>query len=118
MLTTCFYGCNNEETQSEEYDFEDMVADFVKLLFLASVSSCVSSPDALCSLGPTDEDIEMAGKSPAIAVIAGETAAAKSSKQYAARTLMLLLLLVCLAKDTLFLRPFMMYNISKYLQVR
>ena len=29
----------SEETQSEEYDFEDIVADFGKLLFLASVSS-------------------------------------------------------------------------------
>ena len=46
--------------QSEEYDFEDTTADFGKLLFLASVSSCVSSPDVFYSLGPTDEDMEMA----------------------------------------------------------
>ena len=51
---------DSEETQSEKYDFEDTTADFGKLLFLASVSSRVSSLDILYSLGPTDEDMEMA----------------------------------------------------------
>nr|POF27003.1 hypothetical protein CFP56_40369 [Quercus suber] len=48
----------------EGYDLEYAPADFGKLLFLASVSSRVSSPNVRCSLGPTDEDIEMAGESP------------------------------------------------------
>ena len=78
MLTTCFYGCNNEETQSEEYDFEDMVADFVKLLFLASVSSRISPPDVLCSLGLADKDVEMAGESPTTNIAAGAAAVGKS----------------------------------------
>ena len=52
---------NSEGTQSEGYDLEYAAADFSKLLFLASISSCISSLNVICSLGPTDEDIEMAG---------------------------------------------------------
>nr|POF27001.1 hypothetical protein CFP56_40367 [Quercus suber] len=62
----------SEGTQSEGYDLEYAVVDFSKLLFLASVSSHISSPDILCSLGPTDEDIEMAGEPPVTDVIARE----------------------------------------------
>ena len=65
----------SEGTQSEGYDFEYVVADFGKLLFLISVSSRVSSPDVLCSLGLTDEDIEIAGESLVADVTARETAA-------------------------------------------
>ena len=41
---------DSEGTQSDGYDLEYIAADFDKLLFLASVSSCVSSLDVLCSL--------------------------------------------------------------------
>ena len=66
---------DSEGTQSDGYDLEYIAADFDKLLFLASVSSCVSSLDVLCSLGPTDEDIEMVGESPIVAVTVGHIAA-------------------------------------------
>lgn len=39
-----------------EYNFGDIAADFGKLLFLASVSSHISSPDVIYSLGLVDED--------------------------------------------------------------
>ena len=64
-----------------------MTVDFGKLLFLASVSSCVSSADVLCSLGPTDEDIEMVGEGPTTAAITGEAAARESSKESAGKDL-------------------------------
>ena len=61
----------------EGYDFEYTVADFSKLLFLTSVSSHVSFANILCSLGPTDEDIEMAGESPIATVTTREAAIGK-----------------------------------------
>nr|POF00013.1 hypothetical protein CFP56_55808 [Quercus suber] len=64
----------SEKTQSEEYDFVHTAADFGKLLFLASVSYRISSLDVLYSLGPTDEDIEIADEGPTIAVTAGKIA--------------------------------------------
>nr|POF23166.1 hypothetical protein CFP56_70946 [Quercus suber] len=70
-----------EEMQSEGHDSGGMAADFSKLLFLASISSRVSFTDVLCSLGPIDEDVEMAGKSPAATVTAGEAAVGESSKE-------------------------------------
>nr|POE97723.1 hypothetical protein CFP56_71786 [Quercus suber] len=70
----------SEETQSEGYDFEYMANDFGKLLFLALVSSHVSFVNILCSLGPTDEGIEMAGESPIVDVTAGEAAVGKGPK--------------------------------------
>nr|POE96265.1 hypothetical protein CFP56_54050 [Quercus suber] len=76
---------DNEETQSEEYDFEYTAVDFLKLLFLALISSCVSFPNILYSLGPTDKDIEMADGGPTI--IAGETAVGVSSKEHADKDL-------------------------------
>ena len=76
-----------------------MTADFGKLLFLASVSSRVSSADVLCSLGPTDEDIE------------------SLMKVLLLLSLLEKLLLVCPAKDMLFLQPFMMHITTKNLQV-
>ena len=45
------------------------------------VSSRVSFADVLCSLGPTDEDIEMAGESPTATVIAGKATAGESSEE-------------------------------------
>ena len=66
---------NSEGTQSEGYDLEYAAADFSKLLFLASISSCISSLNVICSLGPTNEDIEMAGESPTANVTTGETVA-------------------------------------------
>ena len=131
-------------TQSEEYNFEDTAANFGKLLFLASVSSRVSSSDVLCSLGPTDEDIDMNGESPdvvttrkttaemlgqehaikdpEVTVSAGEAAIGMPSKGHAgkgqmSRLLLERLLLVCPAKDTLFLRLSMMFTKAKNPQV-
>ena len=57
-----------------------MAADFDKLLFLTLVSSRVSSADVLCSLGPIDEDIEMAGESPTVVITAREVATNKGPK--------------------------------------
>ena len=71
-----------EEMQSERHDSEGTTADFGKLLFLASVSSCVSSTNILCSLGPTDEDIEMAGEAPTIATTTREVATWDSSEEF------------------------------------
>ena len=62
MLLWLQQSDDSEETQSEEYDFEDTATDFGKLLFFTSVSSRVSSPDVLYSLGPIDEDIEIADR--------------------------------------------------------
>nr|POE95555.1 hypothetical protein CFP56_01594 [Quercus suber] len=78
---------DSEETQSEEYDFEDTTADFNKLLSLASISSRVSSPDVLYSLGPTDEDIEMADEGFTIAVTIGDTATGMPSQEHAGKDL-------------------------------
>nr|POE96574.1 hypothetical protein CFP56_44576 [Quercus suber] len=72
---------SGEEMQSEGHDSEGTTADFGKLLFLTSVSSRVSSADILCSLGPIDEDIEMASESPTAAVTTGEAAAGESSEE-------------------------------------
>ena len=77
----------SEGTQSEEYNFEDIAADFGKLLFLASVSSRVSSSDVLCSLGPTDEDIKVVGEDPTVAATTGEAAARESSEESTAKDL-------------------------------
>ena len=85
-----FFGANcvflwlqqyGEEMQSEGHDSEGTAVDFGKLLFLASVSSRVSSTKILCSLGPTDEDIEMAGEGPTIAATTREVAAWDSSEE-------------------------------------
>nr|POE49388.1 hypothetical protein CFP56_67316 [Quercus suber] len=73
---------DSEETQSEEYDFEDTTADFNKLMSLASISSRVSSPDVLYSLGPTDEDIEKDDEGFTIAVTIGETATGMPSQEH------------------------------------
>ena len=73
------------ELQSEEDDSEGTIADFGKLLFLALVSSRVSSVDILCSLGPTDENIEMAGEGPTATATTGEVAARESSKESAGK---------------------------------
>ena len=73
------------ELQSEEDDSEGTIADFGKLLFLALVSSRVSSVDILCSLGPTDENIEMAGEGPTATATTGEVAATESSKESAGK---------------------------------
>ncbi|KAL0000803.1 hypothetical protein SO802_014584 [Lithocarpus litseifolius] len=62
-----------------EYDLECAATDFGKLLFLVLVSSLASSPDVLCSLGPIDEDIKIAGESPGVAVT---TVAGESSKEH------------------------------------
>ena len=67
--------------QLEGHDFEGRTSNFGKLLFLASVSSCVSSTNVLCSLGPTDEHIGMSGESPIAVVFAGEAAAGESSEE-------------------------------------
>ena len=56
-------------------------------MFLASIYSRVSSPDILYSLGPTDEDIEMAGESPHVAVTTGETAAKMLGQEHACEDL-------------------------------
>ena len=78
---------SGEEMQSEEHDFEGAAADFGKLLFLASISSRVPSADVLCSLGPIDEDIEMAGEGPTAAATTGEAAARESSEESTAKDL-------------------------------
>ena len=75
----------SEGTQSKEYNFEDMTTNFGKLLFLTSVSSHISSSDVLCSLGPTNEDIEMAGESPDVAITAGGTATQMLGQEYASK---------------------------------
>ena len=49
------------------------------------VSSRVSFADVLCSLGPTDEDIEMAGESLTVVVITGEVPAKESNKEHAGK---------------------------------
>ena len=67
--------------QSEGHDSEGTTADFGKLLFLASVSSRVSFADVIYSLGPTDEDIKMAGEGPTIAATTREVAAWDSSEE-------------------------------------
>ena len=67
----------SEEMRSEGHDVEYKAADFGKLLFLTLVSSCISSTDILCSLSPTNEDIEMAGESPTATTTAEEAAAGK-----------------------------------------
>ena len=77
----------SEGTQSEEYNFEDTTTNSGKLLFLTSVSSHISSSDVLYSLGPTNEDIEMAGKSPDVAVTAGGTATQMLGQEYANKDL-------------------------------
>ena len=76
---------DSEETQSKEYDFEDTAIDFGKILFLTSVSSRVSSPIVLYSLGPTDEDIEVADEGPPVFVTIGETAAEMPSQGHASK---------------------------------
>nr|POE50280.1 hypothetical protein CFP56_48622 [Quercus suber] len=81
ILETSKESGDSEGTPSEGYDLEYVATDFGKLLFLASVSSCVSFPDVLCSLGPTDEDIKMAGESPAANVTTREIAIRESSKE-------------------------------------
>ena len=73
------------EIQSEEDDSEGTIADFGKLLFLALVSSRVSSIEILCSIGPTDENIEMAGEGPTTTATTGEVAARESSKESAGK---------------------------------
>ena len=72
---------SGEEIQSKEHDFEGTTADFGKLLFLASISSRISSANVLCSLSPTDEDIEMAGEGPTAATTTGEAAVRESSEE-------------------------------------
>ena len=82
--------------QSEGHDSEVTAADFGKLLFLASVSSRVPSANVLCSLGPTNKDIEVAGEATAgdfseesvgkdlsVAVTAGEAAVGEPSHGHA-----------------------------------
>ena len=69
---------DSEETPLEGYDFEHTTADFGKLLFLASVSSHISPPYVLCSLGPADKVVEMAGKSPTADIIVGAATVGKS----------------------------------------
>ena len=72
---------SSKEMQSKGHDSEGTATDFGKLLFLASVSSCVSSTNIHCSLGPTDEDIEMAGEGPTIAATTREVAFWDSSEE-------------------------------------
>nr|POF18129.1 hypothetical protein CFP56_59564 [Quercus suber] len=74
-----------EETQLEGYDFEHMTTNFDKLLFLTSVSSHISFADVLCSIGPTDEDIEMASKSLTAIVTAEEAATGEYSVESAGK---------------------------------
>ena len=71
---------SGEEMQSEEHDSEGTATDFGKLLFLTSVSSRVSSADVLCSLGPTNEDIEMAGEGPTAAITTGDSSKESAGK--------------------------------------
>ena len=72
---------SSKEMQSKGHDSEGTAANFGKLLFLATVSSCVSSTNVLCSLGPTDEDIKMAGEGPTVATTTREVAAWDSSEE-------------------------------------
>ena len=69
----------------EKYDFEDTFVNLGKLLFLALVSSRISSPDVLYSLGPTDEDTEITDEGPAVTVTAGETAARMPSQEHVSK---------------------------------
>ena len=71
--------------QSEGHDSEGTTADFGKLLFLALVSSRVSFADVICSLGPTDEDIKMAGEGPTIAATTREAAVRDSNEESAGK---------------------------------
>ena len=71
--------------QSEGHDYEGIAADFGKLLFLALVSSRVSFADIICSLGPTDEDIKMAGEGPTIAATTGEATIRDSNEESASK---------------------------------
>ena len=71
--------------QSEGHDYEGIAADFGKLLFLALVSSRVSFADIICSLGPTDEDIKMAGEGPTIAATTREAAVRDSNEESAGK---------------------------------
>nr|POF26475.1 hypothetical protein CFP56_35878 [Quercus suber] len=88
-------GTDPRNFRREGHDSGGTAADFGKLLFLALVSSCVSSADVLCSLGPIDEDIETAGESHTAAVTAveataraaGESVAGESSKESAGNDL-------------------------------
>ena len=54
-------------------------------MFLTSVSSRVSSPSVLYSLGPIDEDIEVADEGPAVFVTTGETTAEMPSQGHASK---------------------------------
>ena len=54
-------------------------------MFLTSVSSRVSSPIVLYSLGPTDEDIEVADEGPAPSVTTGETATEMPSQGHVSK---------------------------------
>ena len=108
--------------QSEGHDSEGTTADFGKLLFLASVSSRVSFADVIYSLGPTDEDIKMAGEGPTIAATTREAAVRDSNEESAGKDpvlplLLAKLLLVCPAMGMLFPRLFMMHITTKNLQV-
>ena len=76
---------SGEKMQSKEHVSEGTAVDFGKLLFLASVSSRVSSADILCSLGPTDEDIEMASEGPTAAATTREAVTGDSSEESAGK---------------------------------
>nr|POF07896.1 hypothetical protein CFP56_27476 [Quercus suber] len=111
---------DNKETQSEDYDFEDTATDFGKLLFLASVSSHVSFPDFLYSLGPTDEDIKIVDEGHDVIATAKETAARMPSQENASKDPDITLtagklLLECPAKGMLLLRLPMMFTKAKNL---
>ena len=85
MLLWLQQSGDSEETESKEYDFEDTAANFGKLLFLTSVSSCVSSFEVLYSLGPIDEDIEIVDEGPNVTVTTGETAVGMPSQELAGK---------------------------------
>ena len=91
MLLWLQQSDDSEETQSEEYDFEDTVVDFGKLLFLALVSSRVSSPDVLYSLGLADEDIEIAINDFDVTVTVGDAVAGMLSQEHAGKDLVVII---------------------------
>lgn len=65
-----------------EYNFGDIAADFGKLLFLASVSSHISSPDVIYSLGLVDEDIKITDKDPDVTITTEEAAIGMPSRDH------------------------------------
>ena len=70
----------------KKYNQRSMIL-WCKLSFLAPVSSRASSADVLCSLGLTNEDIEMAGEGPTAAATTGEAATRESSEESASKDL-------------------------------